>query len=212
MNVIERITTSKVIAIIRGDYTQQAVRVMASTLYETGVQALEVTMNSSGALTLVAMLAAEFGDRMLIGAGTVTAPDQVKAVAQAGGRFIVSPETYAPVIIAAEALGMEPIPGAYTPTEIMAAWRLGARLIKVFPASVGGPDYIKAIRAPLSQVAMVATGGIEIADVSAYLAAGAAAVGMGGALIPGQFDGSAKAVALLNARGQALRAQVTTKM
>jgi 2-dehydro-3-deoxyphosphogluconate aldolase / (4S)-4-hydroxy-2-oxoglutarate aldolase len=204
MELVEKISAAKVIAIIRGDYTPDALRVLAQTLHDAGVTCLEITMNSPGALDGIKMLASEMGETLLIGAGTVTDPAQVGQVADAGGRFVVAPETYEPVIKMALGLGLEPIPGALTPTEIMTAHRAGARLVKLFPASLGGIDYLKTIRAPLNHIQFVATGGIEIDQAAEYLKAGAVAVGMGSALVPGRFTPDAESVALLLSRGQRL--------
>ncbi len=209
MGIIERVKAEKVIAIVRGDYSMDALRIMAQTLHETGVNILEVTMNTTGALEAIGMLQKELGAEMLIGAGTVTDPAQVQQVADVGGKFIVAPETYEPVIKMALGLGLEPMPGALTPTEIMTAHRAGATLIKLFPASLGGVDYLKTIHAPLNHIQFVATGGIEIEQVKDYLKAGAVAVGMGSALVPKRFNGTPDEVATLRERGQRLMASLS---
>jgi len=200
MDIIDQIKAARIIAIIRGNYTLDALRIMAQTLYESGFNVLEVTLNSPGAIDAIRMLHTEMGDQLLIGAGTVMEALQVDAVAEAGGRFIVTPETYLPVITRSLELKLEPVPGVFTPTEIMTAHRAGARLIKLFPASVGGVEYLKSIYAPLSHVQLIPTGGVEIEQVRDYLKAGAVAVGMGSALIPKHFEGSQADVDLLRER------------
>lgn len=204
MELIDQLKRVKVIAIIRGDYTLDALRTMAQILDDEGVSALEVTMNTPGALDAIRMIRDEFGERLIVGAGTVMEAREVQQVAEAGGRFIVAPETHDPVIKMALGLGLEPIPGALTPTEIMAAHRAGARLIKLFPASLGGVDYLKTINAPLDQIQLVATGGIEIEGARAYLDAGAVAVGMGSSLIPKRFDATPEEVVTLRDRAKRL--------
>jgi 2-dehydro-3-deoxyphosphogluconate aldolase/(4S)-4-hydroxy-2-oxoglutarate aldolase len=204
MNVIEQVRAERIIAIVRGDYSLDAVRVMAQALLDGGIKVIEVTMNSAGVLDAIRMLHAEFGEKLSIGAGTVTQVQQVTQVVEAGARFIVAPETFPDVIRASLDCNAIPIPGALTPSEVMQAYRAGARLIKLFPASFGGPDYIKAIRAPLDMVDFVATGGVDGTNIVEYLAAGAVAVGLGASLVPKHFDGSVAAAQELTRRGRAL--------
>ncbi len=204
MQVLDWVKQEKIVAIVRGDYSLDALKVMGQALHDCGINLLEITMNSAGAVEAIAMLVQEFGDRMCIGAGTVLDVAQVDAVAKVGARFVVAPETYDPVIKMALGLGLEPMPGAFTPSEIMSASRAGARLVKLFPAVAGGPDYVKQVRAPLGHVDLMVTGGVEPDSARAYLDAGAVAVGMGSSLVPKKFDGSPEAAGLLIARGKAL--------
>ncbi len=199
----DRIEAARFVAIVRGNYLG-AMRAMAEALLAGGIRVIEVTMNSAGVLDAIRMIAQEFGDRVLVGAGTVVEPEQVKQVAQAGARFIVSPDTYRPVVQAALDLGLEPMPGAFTATEVLQAHRAGARLVKLFPATAGGPDYLKQLRAPLDMIHFVPTGGIDASNVRAYFEAGAVAVGVGGALVRNNFDGSPAAVAELTERARRL--------
>jgi 2-dehydro-3-deoxyphosphogluconate aldolase/(4S)-4-hydroxy-2-oxoglutarate aldolase len=188
--IVERIKQARVIAIARGSYTLDGLRAMADALLAGGITALEVTMNTTNALEGIRMLAAEYHSRMTIGAGTVLTPEQVQQVVAAGATFIVAPNTSPDVIRAARSHGVEPLPGALTPTEVMQAYSAGARLIKLFPAALGGPDYLKHLRAPLDMVEFVPTGGISLDNIKAFLQAGAVAVGASGALIPKTFGGS----------------------
>lgn len=151
------LTEYGIIAILRGDYAAHILP-LVDALYAGGIRVLEVTTNSPDALSMVAQLSAAYGDRMWIGAGTVLTVEHVEAVAGAGGQFIVSPDTHPPVIEAALTHGMEPIPGAYTPSEIRAALRTGARYVKLFPAMPAGPGYLKQLRGPLPDVPFIATG------------------------------------------------------
>lgn len=143
-----------------------------------GLRALEVTLTTPGALDAIRALS-DLPDA-LPGAGTVLAPAQVEAVADAGGRFVLSPVFDPAVVDAAHARGLLAVPGAATPTEILAAWRHGAHLVKVFPAgALGGPAFLRAVRGPLPDVSLVPTNGPTSGDVAAWLAAGAALVGVG---------------------------------
>lgn len=202
-DMIDRLIEARAIAIIRGDYHQH-IDAVARALSDNGVTAIEVTLNSPGALDMIAHLAAQYGDRMLVGAGTVLDADSVKRAAAAGAQFIVAPDTYEAVIASALAHGLEPLPGVLTPTEARTAIRAGARLLKLFPATLGGSDYLKQIRAPLHDAQFIPTGGITAENAATYLQAGAVALGIGSWLVPSQFDGSAGAVAALGQRAAAL--------
>lgn len=191
-----RLLAGRVIAILRGDYRHSAEALVAA-LAAGGVRAVEVTMNSPGVLDIIARLVREFGDDILIGAGTVRTVAQVQSVADAGGRFIVAPDTHPPVIAAALAAERVPLPGALTPSEVTQAQRAGATLIKLFPAAHVSPAYVKAVLAPLGEAKLFPTGGITRDNAAAYLAAGAAGLGVGSALVPKTFDGTASAAAAL---------------
>lgn len=147
-----------------------------SALKTGGIEMLEVTLDTPGALDAVRR-AAEAGT--FIGAGTVLTSDEVRRAAEAGARFVVSPAVIPEVIATALALGVTPVPGAFSPTEVQLARSLGAGTIKLFPASTGGPAHLRALRGPFGGVRFVPTGGIGIDDIAAYLAAGAACIGMG---------------------------------
>jgi 2-dehydro-3-deoxyphosphogluconate aldolase/(4S)-4-hydroxy-2-oxoglutarate aldolase len=204
MDVQQHIETARAIAIVRGNYPLSAIRAIAEGLLAGGITVLEVTMNSAGVLDAIKMLTAEYGERLLIGAGTVLETEQVKQAAAAGACFAVAPDTCPEIIRAAQDHGLEPIPGALTPTEIMQAYRAGARLVKLFPAPLGGPDYLRQVRAPLDMIHFIPTGGIDASNVRAYLDAGAVAVGLGSALVWNHFDGSPVAVKDLTARARRL--------
>lgn len=182
MNVRETITQVQVVAIVRSlDGDADALVASARAVAAAGFPVVEVTLNSPGALEAIGRLAAH--DDMVVGAGTVLEPRDVAAVAEAGGRFVVSPDVHTEVIAAARDGGLEPLPGAWTPTEVRTAVRAGARLVKLFPADVGGPQHLAALRAPFDDVAFVPTGGVGIEDVRRFLDLGAAAVGLGSALV-----------------------------
>lgn len=201
--IVEQLKQRKVIAIIRGD-VGQTIDTIAHALLEGGVTTVEVTLNSPGALTMIQHLSSHYGDRMLVGAGTVLETAGVKESAAHGARFIVSPDTFDEVIRAALDIGIEPIPGVLTPTEARTAIRAGARLLKLFPATLGGVDYLRQIRAPLDTAYFIPTGGITADNVADYLRAGAAAVGVGSWLVPSKFTGSEADVAGLTRRAYQL--------
>ena len=177
-----RILSGGVIAIVRGDFRGQLLP-MAEVLVEAGVPAIEVTMNSPDALAAIKELVQAVGVRLLVGAGTVIDPADVNRIAAVGGRFIVAPNVDAAVIQAAKEAGLLAIPGGYTATEIVTAWQWGADLVKLFPASAGGPGYLRAMRGPLSHIPLVPTGGVSSENAAAFMAAGAAALGIGGSLV-----------------------------
>jgi Entner-Doudoroff aldolase len=165
-------------------------------------------MNTPNAVGMIAQLRAQFGAGLLVGAGTVLTPEQVAQVADAGGQFVIAPDTFAPVIGAALERGLEPIPGALTATEIRTAVRAGARLVKLFPAVIGGPEYLRQVRAPLDDVLFVPTGGVDHTNALDFIRAGASALGIGSALVPKQFAGSPDEVASVTAYARRLVALV----
>lgn len=174
------------IAILRGDLEQYAVDI-AGALIEGGVHVLEVTLNSPGALRMIETLSTTYGARALVGAGTVLTVQQLKNAASAGARFVVSPDTFPELIDQALVADIEPLPGAFTPTEVRMALRAGARLIKLFPALPAGPTYLQQLRAPLEDVNFVPTGGITLSNGEAFMAAGAVTLGVGSSLIGNDF-------------------------
>ena len=149
-------------------------------LVRGGIEQVEVTMDTPGALEAVAEAA---GDGRTVGVGTVVDSEQVRAAAAAGARFVVSPGLVLDVIETALSLGLEPVPGVFTATEILAATSAGARVMKLFPASCGGPSYLQALRGPFPAVGIIPTGGIRIEEARAYLDAGATVVALGTDLV-----------------------------
>jgi 2-dehydro-3-deoxyphosphogluconate aldolase/(4S)-4-hydroxy-2-oxoglutarate aldolase len=151
-----------------------------------GLSLLEITLTTPGALRAIEALSRENG--AIPGGGTVLTPDEVRAVAEAGGRFVLSPVFDRAVVDEAHRLGLLAVPGASTPTEILAAHRHGARMVKVFPAAaLGGAAYLRAIRGPLPDIPLVPTNGITAATIADYVAAGAVVVGVGGEVFPPNF-------------------------
>lgn len=162
-----------------------------------GVPLVEITLDTPGALQAVTRWR-EAG--RIVGVGTVVSPEQVDAAVDAGASFVVSPGVLDPVIERALELGVDVVPGAFTPTEVLRARELGAVAVKLFPASTGGPGHVRALRGPLPDVPLVPTGGIGVEDVTSYLEAGASCVGLGGALVGAAAPTSAAEVEAIAAR------------
>lgn len=173
-DVVAAIGEARVVAILRaGD--RDVGRAALAAAVRAGCRALEVTTTTPGALELIAELAAD--PRLTVGAGTVLTVEQTRACAAAGARFLVSPVVDAEVIAEAAALGCAALPGGHTPTELHAAYRAGAPLQKLFPSPAGGPEWLRAVLAPLPMLRVVPTHGVDVDTVRAWLAAGAFAVG-----------------------------------
>jgi len=189
-DVLAYLERVKVVSIIRGNFGDVWLDIGAA-LIEGGITAIEVTMNSQGALDGIQRLRSRYGDQAAIGAGTVLSPEQVDQVVDAGAQYVVAPNTNPDVIARCIEHGVLAIPGAYTATEIEFAYRLGAGLIKVFPAMPIGPAYFQALRGPYPHIPMMATGGIGIGHVKDFLDAGCNAVGLGSVLVgPDATQGS----------------------
>jgi 2-dehydro-3-deoxyphosphogluconate aldolase/(4S)-4-hydroxy-2-oxoglutarate aldolase len=155
---------------------------LASHFLQSGLTTLEVTMNSAGAQEIITQLSVEFGESLNIGAGTVLTLADLEKALSAGATFIVTPILNDEVIKSCVAAGIPVFPGAFTPTEIYKAWAMGASMVKVFPATKLGPDYIKEVLAPLNSIKLVPTGGITINNFLDFLKAGATGLGMGSQL------------------------------
>jgi len=148
-------------------------------MVDGGVKALEITFSVPNAPAVIRAVAERFGDRIILGAGTVLTPLEAAAAVESGASFLVAPNTNVEVIGMAKRLDVPVMPGAFTPTEVVAAWMAGADVVKIFPASVGGPDYLKALRAPLPHIPLMPTGGVDDKTAPAFIEAGAFALGAG---------------------------------
>ena len=190
--VIQKIIDEKVIAIVRGIYGEDCLN-LTKALYKGGVKLMEVTFDQKSAeerqrtVDTIRLLTEEMGDCMGFGAGTVTTVEMVRQAKEAGAQFIISPDTNLTVIAETVALDMVSVPGALTPSEMMQAHWAGADFIKVFPANQMGPAYFKTVAAPLSQIRMLAVGGINEKTVGEYLKAGAVGFGVAGCLFKPQW-------------------------
>ncbi|MDP2871579.1 MAG: bifunctional 4-hydroxy-2-oxoglutarate aldolase/2-dehydro-3-deoxy-phosphogluconate aldolase [Bacillota bacterium] len=178
---VQRIISGGIIAIIRTS-SVDAARTAALAIAAGGIDAIEVTMTVPGALDLLAELGRDHGDRLLLGAGTVLNPESALAAIRAGARYIVSPHLNPRTVEMCLRHGVPSIPGCQTVTEAMTALEAGADLVKLFPAGVLGPEYVKAVLAALPQIPFVPTGGVGPHNAAAYIRAGAVAVGVGGEL------------------------------
>lgn len=181
VNLVEVLRTHKVMGIVRGS-SAEAAEAAALALFDAGVGLVEVSLTTPDAVRVIARLAAAAPVGCLVGAGTVVTHAEAEAVAEAGAGFAVSPGITAG-IRRAVALGLPVAPGALTPTEVYEALDLGAVAVKLFPASIGGPAYLAALRQPMPDVAFVPVGGVGLDEARAYLAAGAVAVGVGSPLV-----------------------------
>ncbi len=178
----QAVTQGRVIAIARGLGTT-AVLNTAAALLDAGVRAIEVTLDSPAALETIRATATRFGDQIQLGAGTVLSRQQAAAALSAGANYLVSPHTDPDLVAWAATRGVAMLPGAFTPTEVVLAWRAGAAGVKVFPAGPAGADHVKSLGGPLSNVPLIPTGGIDAGNAAAFLRAGAVAVGVGGWLV-----------------------------
>ena len=159
----------------------------ADALLAGGVRVLEVTMTTTGALDLIELARRRYGDEILFGAGSVLDAETALAAIRAGAQFIVAPTLKLETITAGRRYGVPVIPGCYTATECLTAWEEGAAMVKLFPAGVGGPEYVKALLAPLPQLEIVPVGGVTLANAAAFVRAGAAAIGVGSYLVSQQL-------------------------
>ena len=182
--IINTIEKEKIIVIVRGVASEKLIP-LAQAMYDGGIRLLEITYSADGAVSdeetakNIEILARHFENRMYIGAGTVITERQVELTKKAGGKFIISPDTYPDVIKKTIELGMVSIPGALTPSEMQMAHRSGADFVKIFPVTNMGTEYVKAVKAPLSQVKLLAVGGVNENNMSDYLKAGVCGFGIG---------------------------------
>jgi 2-dehydro-3-deoxyphosphogluconate aldolase/(4S)-4-hydroxy-2-oxoglutarate aldolase len=179
---LQRVLDTGIVAIIRAPSGEQLVNV-ARALYDGGIDVLEVTFTVPRALEIIAEVRRELGSKVLLGAGTVLDPETARAALLAGAEFIVSPVVNLDVIRLCRRYDKLSMPGAFTPTEILTAWDAGADVVKVFPADVGGPGYLRSVAGPLPQVRLMPTGGVDLTTLRDFVKAGACAVGLGSALV-----------------------------
>jgi 2-dehydro-3-deoxyphosphogluconate aldolase/(4S)-4-hydroxy-2-oxoglutarate aldolase len=170
------------IAIVRGRHAEH-IDAALDVLVEAGLCSLEITLNTPGALDALRRARERLGADIALGAGTVRGVDAARSAVDAGAVYLVSPHSDPTIGEVAKAAGVAWLPGALTPTEIVAAWTAGADAVKLFPARLGGPRYLKDLREPLDDIPIVPTGGITVESIVDWFAAGAAAVGAGGPLM-----------------------------
>lgn len=181
--VRQKILEIGIVPVVRASSGQQAIQA-AEAVCAGGIPIVELTMTVPGAIDVIAQLAKSMGNDVLIGAGTVLDAQTAQRCLDAGAQFLVSPGTDLPTIQLARQKGVLVMAGALTPTEVITAWKAGSDFVKIFPCgTVGGAKYIKALKAPLPQVPMVPTGGVNLETAADFLRAGSSALGIGGELI-----------------------------
>ena len=181
--VIQTIKDIGVIPVVRATSADEAMRAI-DAIREGGISVLEITMTVPGAVKLIEELAKRYGKDAVVGAGTVLDPETATECISSGAQFVVSPALNLETIACCQKRDIAVMPGALTPTEVVQAWNAGADFVKVFPAgAVGGPSYLKALKAPLPQIELVPTGGVSLTTAGDFIRAGAAALGVGTDLV-----------------------------
>jgi 2-dehydro-3-deoxyphosphogluconate aldolase/(4S)-4-hydroxy-2-oxoglutarate aldolase len=183
--IVDRLLDSGAVAVIRMTDASRVVRV-AEALAAGGLSAVEITMTVPNAIPLIRTVSGELGDGVTVGVGTVTDLDTARRAVEAGARFVVGPVCNDALLQAAQELEVPVIPGAFTPTEVLRAHEAGAAMVKIFPADVVGPGFVKAILGPMPSLRLMPTGGIDASNAGAWIRAGAVCVGVGGALLDRQ--------------------------
>ena len=185
-DVLATIREVGIVPVIRAESPEAAGRAIEA-IRAGGVPILEITMTVPGAVGLIEEMARKYGKDAVVGAGTVLDPETARACILAGARFVVSPSLNLETIACCRRYGVAVLPGALTPTEVVAAWQAGADMVKVFPAgALGGASYIKALKAPLPQIDIVPTGGVSLKTAADFIKAGATALGVGADLVDPQ--------------------------
>ena len=190
---LKRILDGGVVAVVRAESSESLVKVVQA-LADGGVTAAEITFTVPDAVEVIRRVRKEVGDAIVLGAGTVLDPETARAALLAGAEYIVAPTVNLDVIRLCRRYDKVVMPGAFTPTEVVAAWEAGADVVKIFPADIGGPPFLKALRGPLPQVRLMPTGGVDLTTAEQFLKAGACCLGVGSALVDpktiasGQFE------------------------
>lgn len=179
---LNRILEGGIVAVVRSESSEPLIKVIRA-LAEGGVTAAEVTFTVPDAIDVIRQARREVGDAVVLGAGTVLDPETARAAILAGAEYIVAPTVNLDVIRLCRRYDKAVMPGAFSPTEVLTAWEAGADVVKVFPADVGGPPYLKALRGPLPQIRLMPTGGVDLTTAESFLAAGACCLGVGSALV-----------------------------
>jgi 2-dehydro-3-deoxyphosphogluconate aldolase/(4S)-4-hydroxy-2-oxoglutarate aldolase len=192
--ILSSIIDIGIVPVVRTTSAENAVKAIEA-IYRGGIRAAEITMTVPGALKALEKVADQFGDKIVLGAGTVLDPETARASMLAGAEFFVTPSLKLATIEMVRRYSKVMMPGALTPTEVLTAWEAGADIVKIFPCgNVGGPKYIRALRAPFPHIEMIPTGGVNLETAGEFLKAGACAVAVGGELVDaksvaeGRFD------------------------
>ncbi len=182
-DVLARIRDVGILPVVRAESADEAVRAI-DAIREGGVSILEITMTVPGAIRLIEDVSRRLGRDAVVGAGTVLDPETARACILSGAQFVVSPALRRETIACCRRYGIPIFPGALTPTEVLTAWEAGADMVKVFPCSaLGGASYIKALKAPLPQVDLIPTGGVNLQTAADFIKAGSTALGVGADLV-----------------------------
>jgi 2-dehydro-3-deoxyphosphogluconate aldolase / (4S)-4-hydroxy-2-oxoglutarate aldolase len=182
-NVVHRIGEIGIVPVVRAATVDEATRAVEA-ICAGGIPVVEITMTVPNAVSVIREVSQQHGHNVLIGAGTVTTSEQADACFRAGAEFLVSPGLAIPVLAVARACAKLAIPGALTPTELMNAHDQGARLVKIFPCgNVGGPKYLRSLKAPFPNASLIPTGGVNAANAAEFIVAGAFALGVGADLV-----------------------------
>lgn len=194
-DVFGLIKDTGIVAILRGIDEDKSIRTVEA-LCKGGVRAIEVTFNTPGADSIILSILGRFKGEIIIGAGTVTNPATAVRAMECGAEFVLAPNTDAEVISTVKKYGKTMVPGAFTPTEVLKCYELGADIVKVFPVSSVGPKYISDLRGPYDYIDMMPVGGVDINNAGEFIRAGAIAVGVGGSLIKKELlaSGNYKAI------------------
>jgi 2-dehydro-3-deoxyphosphogluconate aldolase/(4S)-4-hydroxy-2-oxoglutarate aldolase len=188
-DVIKRLTDCGVVAVVRAESAEQGVKI-AKAVMESGIVGIEITFTVPGALDIIKALAAECGDGIIIGAGTVLDSETARAAILAGAQYVVSPFLDVDTVKLCNTYNVPCMPGAMTLKEAVEGMRAGADIIKIFPGALFGPRIIKEFRGPMPQLKMMPTGGVSVENAGEWIRAGAVAVGVGGALTAGAKKGN----------------------
>lgn len=213
--ILDRVIELGLLAVIRGPSAELTIK-MVEALFRGGVKGIEITYSTPNAEQVVRELAATYKDEIMLGMGTLTDPAQVESAKAAGAHFLVSPICEPELVRAMIASGLPTMAGALTPTEVFQAYRLGTDVVKIFPGSLGGPAYVKALKGPFPYIPMMPTGGVNAANLGDWFAAGVVAVGAGSELCPpqlakeGKFDEITRRASEFNQAVQAARAGLKT--
>jgi 2-dehydro-3-deoxyphosphogluconate aldolase/(4S)-4-hydroxy-2-oxoglutarate aldolase len=193
IEILEKVKELGLLAVIRGPSAEITVQ-MVEALIKGGVLGIEITYSTPNAEDVVRTLSGKFGDKIVLGMGTLTKTDQAASAKAAGANFLVSPICEPALVKSMVDSGLLTMAGALTPTEVFQAYSLGTDVVKVFPGSLGGPSYVKALKGPFPYIPMMPTGGVSAANVADWFKAGVVAVGAGSELCPpdlakaGKFD------------------------
>ncbi len=180
--ILSKIKSCVLLPVLRANSADEAIKI-TSAVFTGGIRSIEVTMTVPNAVQVISDLDKKFGGELLIGAGTVLDAETAKKCADAGAQFIVTPCLIPEAIKFCNASEIPILAGSFTPTEVYNAWKAGADIVKIFPASVGGAAYLKALKGPLPQIEMMPTGGVSLETAKGFLDAGAFALGVGGELV-----------------------------